>query len=169
LSMIERGATHIGVATDHVVESFRNDLYPGYKTSEGVAPELLSQFPVLEEALEAMVFTGKAPCSALSSWRLTTSGSAFANQAKRLSSRLLMLLMLKVATLTKSLSVPVLSGCLPTRNKRVRCSGSDKCTGGKKRKTEPKRWLVQRKCTSVRLSAKPILDGLLSCLLQFCV
>ena len=54
LSMIESGATHIGVATDHVVESFRNDLYPGYKTSEGVAPELLSQFPVLEEALQAM-------------------------------------------------------------------------------------------------------------------
>ncbi len=53
-SMIERGATHIGVATDHVVESFRNDLYPGYKTSEGVPPELLSQFPILEEALEAM-------------------------------------------------------------------------------------------------------------------
>src|ERR1700751_1289731 len=53
-SMIERGATHIGVATDHVVESFRNDLYPGYKTSEGVAPELLSQFPVLEETLEEM-------------------------------------------------------------------------------------------------------------------
>jgi 5'-3' exonuclease len=52
--MIERGATHIGVATDHVVESFRNDLYPGYKTAEGVAPELLSQFPILEEALEAM-------------------------------------------------------------------------------------------------------------------
>jgi 5'-3' exonuclease len=54
LSMIERGATHIGVATDHVVESFRNDLYPGYKTSEGVPLELLAQFPVLEEALEAM-------------------------------------------------------------------------------------------------------------------
>jgi 5'-3' exonuclease len=54
LSMIEHGATHIGVATDHVVESFRNDLYPGYKTSEGVLPELLSQFPILEEALEAM-------------------------------------------------------------------------------------------------------------------
>jgi 5'-3' exonuclease len=54
LSMIERGATHIGVATDHVVESFRNDLYPGYKTSEGVAAPLLSQFPILEEALEAM-------------------------------------------------------------------------------------------------------------------
>jgi 5'-3' exonuclease len=54
LSMIERGATHIGVATDHVVESFRNDLYPGYKTSEGVPPELVSQFPVLEGALEAM-------------------------------------------------------------------------------------------------------------------
>jgi 5'-3' exonuclease len=54
LSMLERGATHIGVATDHVVESFRNDLYRGYKTSEGVPPELLSQFPILEEALEAM-------------------------------------------------------------------------------------------------------------------
>lgn len=54
LSMIERGATHLGVATDHVVESFRNELYPGYKTSEGVPPALLSQFPILEEALEAM-------------------------------------------------------------------------------------------------------------------
>src|SRR4051794_8252920 len=54
LSMIEAGATHVGVATDHVVESFRNNLYPGYKTSEGVAPELLSQFPILEEALDAM-------------------------------------------------------------------------------------------------------------------
>jgi 5'-3' exonuclease len=54
LSMIERGATHIGVATDHVVESFRNGLYPGYKTSEGVPPQLLLQFLVLEKALEAM-------------------------------------------------------------------------------------------------------------------
>lgn len=54
LSMIEAGATHLGVATDHVVESFRNDLYFGYKTSEGVAPELLSQFPILEESLQAM-------------------------------------------------------------------------------------------------------------------
>src|ERR1700680_3621806 len=54
LSMIEHGATHIGVATDHVVESFRNDLYPGYKTSEGVPHELLSQFQILEESLEAM-------------------------------------------------------------------------------------------------------------------
>src|SRR5271155_3261451 len=54
LSMIESGATHIGVATDHVVESFRNELYPGYKTSEGVPQELLAQFPVLEEALTAM-------------------------------------------------------------------------------------------------------------------
>jgi len=53
-SMIEAGATHLGVATDHVVESFRNELYPDYKTSEGVPPELLSQFPILEESLEAM-------------------------------------------------------------------------------------------------------------------
>ena len=54
LYMLEHGTTHIGVATDHVVESFRNDLYAGYKTSEGMPPELLSQFPILEEALEAM-------------------------------------------------------------------------------------------------------------------
>lgn len=54
LSMIERGAVYLGVATDHVVESFRNDLYPGYKTSKGVPEELLAQFPVLEEALQAM-------------------------------------------------------------------------------------------------------------------
>jgi 5'-3' exonuclease len=54
LLMLEAGATHVGVATDHVVESFRNDLYAGYKTSEGVAPELLSQFPILEDGLRAM-------------------------------------------------------------------------------------------------------------------
>ena len=54
LSMLESGATHLGVATDHVVESFRNDLYPGYKTAEGVPPDLLSQFPILEEALQSM-------------------------------------------------------------------------------------------------------------------
>jgi 5'-3' exonuclease len=54
LGMVEQGATHIGVATDHVVESFRNNLYTGYKTAEGVPPALLSQFPVLEEALDAM-------------------------------------------------------------------------------------------------------------------
>lgn len=54
LSMLERGATHLGVATDKIIESFRNELYAGYKTSEGMAPELLAQFPVLEEALDAM-------------------------------------------------------------------------------------------------------------------
>lgn len=54
VGLIEGGATHIGVATDRVVESFRNDLYPGYKTSDGVPTPLLAQFPVLEEALESM-------------------------------------------------------------------------------------------------------------------
>jgi len=54
LSMIEGGSTHLGVATDRVVESFRNELYAGYKTSEGVPAPLLSQFPILEETLEAM-------------------------------------------------------------------------------------------------------------------
>src|SRR5439155_392212 len=76
-------------------------------------------------------FTGKASCSALSSWRLTTSGSAFASQAKRWSSRLLMLLILKVATLTKPLSVPALSGC-PQREQTSWLFGSHYCTGGKK-------------------------------------
>ena len=55
LGMIRGGATHIGVATDHVIESFRNGLWPGYKTSAGVDRELLSQFPLLEEALTALV------------------------------------------------------------------------------------------------------------------
>lgn len=54
LQMIEHGATHVGVATDHVIESFRNRLWPGYKTGEGIEPVLLSQFHPLEEALRAM-------------------------------------------------------------------------------------------------------------------
>jgi 5'-3' exonuclease len=54
LEMIEQGATHLGVATDHVIESFRNDLWPGYKTGEGIDPALLAQFPPLEEALGAL-------------------------------------------------------------------------------------------------------------------
>ena len=49
--MLEGGATHIGVATDQVIESFRNGLWPGYKTGEGIAPALFAQFPLLEEAL----------------------------------------------------------------------------------------------------------------------
>ena len=49
----DRGATHIGVATDHVIESFRNDLWPGYKTGDGIEPALLAQFHPLEEALVA--------------------------------------------------------------------------------------------------------------------
>ncbi|HEX8582136.1 MAG TPA: flap endonuclease, partial [Acidimicrobiales bacterium] len=52
LGLLEQGATHVGVATDHVIESFRNDLWPGYKTGEGVAPELSAQFPLLEQVLE---------------------------------------------------------------------------------------------------------------------
>ena len=54
LMMFEQGATHLGVATDHVIESFRNDLWPGYKTGEGVERALLAQFHPLEEALESM-------------------------------------------------------------------------------------------------------------------
>lgn len=51
--MIREGATHLAVATDHVIESFRNDLWPGYKTGEGIAPDLLAQFPLLEQVLSA--------------------------------------------------------------------------------------------------------------------
>ena len=54
LGMINGGARYVGVATDHVIESFRNDLWPGYKTGEGIEPDLLAQFPLLEEALAAV-------------------------------------------------------------------------------------------------------------------
>ncbi len=54
LSMFADGATHLGVATDHVIESFRNDLWAGYKTGAGIEPTLWSQFPILEEALVAL-------------------------------------------------------------------------------------------------------------------
>jgi 5'-3' exonuclease len=54
LEMIEQGATHVGVATDHVIESFRNGMWPGYKTGEGIEPALHAQFHPLEEALGAM-------------------------------------------------------------------------------------------------------------------
>lgn len=53
LGMINGGAKHVAVATDHVIESFRNNLWPGYKTGEGIEPDLLSQFPLLEEVLAA--------------------------------------------------------------------------------------------------------------------
>ena len=54
LGMVNRGATHVGVATDHVIESFRNRMWPGYKTGVGIDPDLLSQFTLLEEALAAL-------------------------------------------------------------------------------------------------------------------
>ncbi len=54
MGMLGNGVTHMGVATDHVIESFRNNLWPGYKTGEGVEPDLLAQFPLLEEALTAL-------------------------------------------------------------------------------------------------------------------
>jgi 5'-3' exonuclease len=54
LALLEGGATHVGVATDHVIESFRNGLWPGYKTGEGIDPALFSQFPLLEDAAAAL-------------------------------------------------------------------------------------------------------------------
>src|SRR3989442_5918572 len=53
LGMIRGGATHVAVASDHIIESFRNQLWPGYKTGEGIEPDLLAQFNLLEETLAA--------------------------------------------------------------------------------------------------------------------
>jgi 5'-3' exonuclease len=57
LGLITRGATHVGVATDHVIESFRNRLWPAYKTGDGIEPALLAQFPLLEDGLAALGVT----------------------------------------------------------------------------------------------------------------
>jgi 5'-3' exonuclease len=57
MGLLSDGATHVGIATDHVIESFRNDMWETYKTGEGVDPELKAQFPLLEDALEAAGFT----------------------------------------------------------------------------------------------------------------
>ena len=57
LALLEGGATHVAVATDHVIESFRNDLWPGYKDGSGIDPLLRAQFPVVEDALRAAGFT----------------------------------------------------------------------------------------------------------------
>ncbi|HWH34659.1 MAG TPA: 5'-3' exonuclease H3TH domain-containing protein, partial [Acidimicrobiales bacterium] len=57
LALLDDGATHVGVATDHVIESWRNDLWPGYKDGSGVDPDLKAQFPLLEEALRALGLT----------------------------------------------------------------------------------------------------------------
>lgn len=54
LQLLEDGATHVGVATDHIIESFRNDLWAGYKTGAGVDPTLWAQFPIVEDALRAL-------------------------------------------------------------------------------------------------------------------
>ncbi|HET7619330.1 MAG TPA: 5'-3' exonuclease H3TH domain-containing protein [Vicinamibacterales bacterium] len=54
LGMVNAGVTHVAVATDHIIESFRNELWPGYKTGDGIDPDLLAQFPLLEEALTAL-------------------------------------------------------------------------------------------------------------------
>jgi 5'-3' exonuclease len=57
LQLVADGATHVGVATDHIIESFRNDLWPGYKSSVGMPRELLAQFPLVEAAMEIAGFT----------------------------------------------------------------------------------------------------------------
>jgi 5'-3' exonuclease len=77
LQLIEDGATHVGVASDHVIESFRNDLWAGYKTSEGMPPELLAQIPVMEDALTKMGVT----CWAMVEWEADDALGAAAHLA----------------------------------------------------------------------------------------
>jgi 5'-3' exonuclease len=77
LQLIEDGATHLGVASDHVIESFRNDLWDGYKTSEGMLPELLEQIPIVEDALTQMGVT----CWAMVEWEADDALGAAAHVA----------------------------------------------------------------------------------------
>lgn len=77
LQLVEDGATHVGVASDHVIESFRNELWDGYKTSEGMAPELLEQIPVMEDALVKMGVT----CWAMEQWEADDALGAAAHVA----------------------------------------------------------------------------------------
>src|ERR1700761_9061011 len=82
LQMIEQGATHLGVATDHVIESFRNKLWSGYKTGEGIEPALWAQFHPLEQALKSM---GVAvwPMLDLEADDALASAAAIASKSKR--------------------------------------------------------------------------------------
>ncbi|MBX6364075.1 MAG: flap endonuclease, partial [Gemmatimonadetes bacterium] len=89
LQTLEAGGTHVGVATDHVVESFRNRLWAGYKTGAGVEPALLAQFEPLEEALAAMgvvvwpMVELEADDALASAARLAAAGAAGAAGARR--------------------------------------------------------------------------------------
>jgi len=83
LGLMKVRETYIGVATDHVIESFRNELWPGYKTSEGMPPELLMQTPVLERALEAMGVTVWAMVEYEADDALAAGAARFAQDARR--------------------------------------------------------------------------------------
>src|SRR5438270_598159 len=74
--MLEGGATHVGVATDHVIESFRNEMWAGYKSSLGMPEDLLAQFPLLAEALAAAGVSGWAMCWR-SAWRRRSSSGTW--------------------------------------------------------------------------------------------
>src|SRR5260370_35447221 len=80
--MIEEDATHLGVATDHVIECFRNQVWSGYKTGEGIEPALLAQFEPLEEALAAMG-TAVWPMIELEADDALASGAALASRDSR--------------------------------------------------------------------------------------
>ncbi len=79
----EPGITHIGAATDHVIESFRNQLFGGYKTSEGVPAELLSQFPLAEDALRALGIVVWPMVEFEADDALASAAARFANQVEQ--------------------------------------------------------------------------------------
>jgi 5'-3' exonuclease len=82
LSMLEDGCTHLGVATDHVIESFRNDLWPGYKTSAGIEADLLAQFHPLEDALRSLGVTVFAMTDLEADDALASAAAAAARDAR---------------------------------------------------------------------------------------
>src|SRR5688572_7468177 len=82
LAMINGGARYVGVATDHVIESFRNGLWPGYKTGAGIEPDLYAQFPLLEEALAALGITVWAMIEFEADDALASAAAAAANDPR---------------------------------------------------------------------------------------
>jgi 5'-3' exonuclease len=84
VGMLQReGATHVGCATDHVIESFRNDLYAGYKTGDGLPPELVAQFQILEDVLRAMGFVVWAMVEFEADDALAAAATKFASESDK--------------------------------------------------------------------------------------
>ncbi len=84
LLLRNEGATHVGCATDHVIRSFRNDLYPGYKTEEGIDPALYAQFPIVEDLMRALGVVVWPMVEFEADDAMATAASRFANDAEKI-------------------------------------------------------------------------------------